>query len=163
MVDIQNLTPDKSLGYIREIHHTDINILMSDLIDEDRSSAIANGYRNHLEMIAKTVMHSESAYSIIDPEERFCSAFGFIPITRKDSALVWLLSCNNYFLNKNKINVSKRLLDLSNSVLDQVNKKYSHIICNVEKGNSFAARRTKLMGFKKSRELDRVDEYIREA
>mgnify|MGYP001204933122 CR=1 FL=1 len=162
MYDLDNLATDKKKGYIRALSHADINILMTDLIDEDKFFAHSNKYGSHLDMIAKTVMHSETGYSIIDPDGNFCSAFGVIPLEKADTALVWLLSCNNYKKNYNKINVDKRLLDLSNKVLDEINKKYKYILCHIEKNNYIAARRTKLMKFKKLQELDFVDEYIRE-
>ena len=82
MYDLDNLATDKKKGYIRALSHADINILMTDLIDEDKFFAHSNKYGSHLDMIAKTVMHSETGYSIIDPDGNFCSAFGVIPLEK---------------------------------------------------------------------------------
>lgn len=163
MFDVEKLTKNSRYGRIRAICHSDINLLMSDMIDEDIAVAKGHGYSSHIEMIAKTVLVSTEAYSLVDPDERFCSAFGVVPVKKQDSALIWLLSCNNFKKNYNNLSVSKQFLDLSKKVLDEINKKYKYIICNVESGNSHAIRRTKLMGFRKTKALGKVDEYTREA
>ena len=51
---------------------------------------------------------------------------------------------------------------MSRKVLDEINKKYKYIICNVDSKNASAARRTKLMGFKKTKSFDKTNEYTRE-
>ena len=69
MFDIEKLTAESRYGRIRPISHNDINLLMSDMIDEDIVASKNHGYSSHIEMIAKTVLVSKEAYSLVDPEE----------------------------------------------------------------------------------------------
>ena len=162
MINLEEIKLDSKYGGVRPISHSDINLLLSDLIDEDKKSAEINGYSSHIEMIAATIMRSEAGYSIVDPDGLFCSAFGVVKLDPDNhQGMLWMLSCNNFKKHYNNLTLSKTLLDFSNIVLDQMSKTFDELLCLVEKSNSAAKRRTILMGFKKNRSLPHADEYIR--
>lgn len=162
MINLEEIKLDSKYGSIRPISHSDINLLLSDLIDEDRKSAEIHGYSSHVQMIAATIMRSEVGYSILDPNGLFCSAFGVVKLDANNHrGMLWMLSCNNFKKHYNNLTLSKTLLDFSNIVLDQISKNFDELLCMVEKNNYIAKRRTVLMGFKKNRSLPHADEYIR--
>jgi len=162
MINLEEIKLDSKYGSIRPISHSDINLLMSDLIDEDKKSAEINGYSSHIEMIANTILRSEVGYSIIDPDGLFCSAFGVAKLDANNHrGMLWMLSCNNFKRHYNNLVLSKTLLDFSKIVLDQMSEAFDELLCLVEKNNFVAKRRTVLMGFKKNRSLPNVDEYVR--
>lgn len=162
MINLEEIKLDSKYGSIRPISHSDINLLISDLIDEDKKSAEINGYSSHIEMIANTIMRSEAGYSILDSDGLFCSAFGVVKLDADNHrGMLWMMSCNNFKKHYNNLVLSKTLLDFSKIVLDQISQNFNELLCLVEKNNYAAKRRTILMGFKKNRSLPHADEYIK--
>jgi hypothetical protein len=148
-------------GSIRDISYEDIQRLISDLIQEDIDYSNQAGFQNHHQMIAYTIMNTCKAFSVIDDSDKFCSAFGFIPIKKENAAVVWFLSCNQFKKHMSKIDFAKDLIDMSNLALDEMNLQFHEIYCHIAKSNIFASRRAKLMGFSKKRSVGKLDEYVR--
>lgn len=148
-------------GSIRKTSQYDIQKLMFDLIEEDINYSLEAGFSDHHEMIAYTAVHSSCSFSVLDDESNFCSAFGLVPIEKKDSAIVWFLSCGQFKRHMTKIHFAKDFLDMCNIALDEMSVQFPFIYCNISKNNIFASRRAKLMKFSKSRSLGKVDEYVR--